>query len=126
LNLELSNNFFTKNIPKTPTIELRETPNEQRNDITKEDVSSVMVTTEPVMLTCVIDAQKDRDIVVVDIPNAFVQTVVNKEDAEHYVIVHIRGPLVEVWCKPGWPKNLENCYILQVFLVSDFDKYLTA
>jgi hypothetical protein len=33
---------------------------------------------------------------VVDIPNAFVQTVVSKEDADHRVIVHIRGPLVDI------------------------------
>ncbi len=32
----------------------------------------------------------------VDIPNAFVQTVMSKEDAEHRVTVHIRGPLVDV------------------------------
>ena len=44
------------------------------------------------MLTCVIDAQENRDVAVVDIPNAFVQTVVTKEDAEHQVIVRIRGP----------------------------------
>ena len=33
------------------------------------------------MLTCVIDAQENRDVAVVDIPNAFVQTVVTEEDA---------------------------------------------
>ena len=48
------------------------------------------------MLTCVIDVQEDRDIAVVDIPNAFVQTVVDEEDAEHRVIVRIRGPLVDI------------------------------
>ena len=42
------------------------------------------------MLTCVIDAQQDRDIAVVDIPNTFVQTVVDEVDAEHCVIVHIK------------------------------------
>jgi hypothetical protein len=46
------------------------------------------------MLTCIIDAQEDRDVAVVDISNAFVQTVLSKEDAEHCVTVHIRGPLV--------------------------------
>ncbi len=46
------------------------------------------------MLTCVIDALKDQDSVVIDIPNAFVQTVIN--DEEHCVIVHIRGPLVDI------------------------------
>jgi hypothetical protein len=49
--------------------------NKQRDYITKEDVSSPTATAEAVMLTCVIDAQEDRDIAVVDIPNAFVQTV---------------------------------------------------
>ena len=48
------------------------------------------------MLTCVIDVHEDRDIAVVDIPNVFVQTVVDEEDAEHRVIVHIRGPLVDI------------------------------
>ncbi len=33
----------------------------QHDYITKEDVSSPMVTAEAVMLTCVIDAQEDRD-----------------------------------------------------------------
>jgi hypothetical protein len=70
--------------------------NKQRDYITKEDVSSPMVTAEAVMLTCVIDAQEERDVVVVGIPNAFVQTVVSEEDAEHRVVVRIRGPLVDI------------------------------
>jgi hypothetical protein len=48
------------------------------------------------MLTCVIDLQEDRDIAMVGIPNAFIQTVVNEEDADQRVIVHIRGPLVDI------------------------------
>ncbi len=70
--------------------------NEQSNYITKEDVSSPTVTAKAVMLTCVFDAQEDRDIAVVDIPNVFVQTVVDEEDADHHVIVCIRGPLVDI------------------------------
>jgi hypothetical protein len=70
--------------------------NKQRDYITKEDVSSPTMTAKAVMLTCVIDAQEDRDVAVVDISNAFVQTVVSKEDAEHCVTVRIRGPLVDV------------------------------
>ncbi len=62
--------------------------NKQHDYITKEDVSSPTVTAEAVMLTCVIDAQEDRDVAVVDIPN--------KEDADHRVIVRIRGPLVDI------------------------------
>ncbi len=48
------------------------------------------------MLTCVIEAQEGRDVAVVDIPNAFVQTVVSNEDKEHCVIVCIWGPLVDI------------------------------
>ncbi len=70
--------------------------NKECNYITKEDVSSPTVSAEAVMLTCVIDAAEDRDIAVVDILNAFAQTVVSEEDAEHRVIVHIRGPLVDI------------------------------
>jgi hypothetical protein len=52
------------------------------------------VSAEAVVLTCILDASEDWDIAVVDIPNAFVQTVV--EDKEHHVIVCIRGPLVDI------------------------------
>ena len=50
--------------------------NKQHNHITKEDMSSTMVSAEAVMLTCVIDAQEVSDVAVVGIPNALVQTVV--------------------------------------------------
>jgi len=68
----------------------------QRDYMTKEDVSSPTVAAEAVMLTCVIDAQEGRDVAVVDIPNAFAQTIVSDEDKEHRVIVRIRGPLVDI------------------------------
>ena len=70
--------------------------NKQHDCITKEDVSSPTVTAKAVMLTWVIDAQEDRDIAVVDIPNAFIQTIVNEEDADQHVIARIRGPLVDI------------------------------
>jgi hypothetical protein len=70
--------------------------NKQCNYITKEDVSSPKVSFEAVMLTCIIEAAEDRDIAVVDIPNAFAQTVVSEENAEHHVIVHIMGQLVDI------------------------------
>ncbi len=46
--------------------------NKQQDYIMKEDVSSTLFLAEEVMLTCVIDALKDQDIAVIDIPNAFV------------------------------------------------------
>jgi hypothetical protein len=68
--------------------------NKQQGYITKEDVSSPTVSAEVVMLTCMIGALKDQDIAVIDIPNAYVQTVV--EDEEHHVIICIRGPFVDI------------------------------
>jgi hypothetical protein len=59
--------------------------NKQRDYITKEDVSFSTVSARAVMLTCVIDAVEGRDVAVINVPNAFVQTVV--EDEEHRVII---------------------------------------
>jgi hypothetical protein len=68
--------------------------NKQQDYITKEDGSSPAVLAEAVMLTRMINARKDQDIAIINIPNAFVQTVL--KDKEHRVIVHIRGPLVDI------------------------------
>jgi hypothetical protein len=48
--------------------------NTQRDYISKEDASSPTVATESVMLSCIIDDEEERDVAVVDIPNAFLQT----------------------------------------------------
>ncbi len=50
--------------------------NKQRGYIMKEDVSSPTVSSEAVMLTCIVNANENREVAIVDIPNAFVQTVV--------------------------------------------------
>ncbi len=68
--------------------------NKQQDYIMTEDVSSPKISADAVMLTCVINALEDQDIAVIDIPNAFVQSV-SKDDV-HPVIVHIRGPLVDI------------------------------
>ncbi len=60
----------------------------------KEDTSSPTVSTEAVMLTCVVDANENRDVTIVDIPNAFIQTVV--EDKKDRVFTCNRSPLVNI------------------------------
>jgi hypothetical protein len=68
--------------------------NKQRDYISKEDARSRTVTTESVLLSCIIDAEEERDVTVVDIPNAFVQTrVENKKDM---AFIKIRGILVDI------------------------------
>ena len=53
--------------------------NKQRGYISKEDASSPTVASESVLLSCIIDAKEGRDVAVIDIPNAFIQTRVEDE-----------------------------------------------
>jgi hypothetical protein len=68
--------------------------NKQRDFISKEEASSPTVATESVLLTCIIDAEERRDVTVVDIPNAFIQTRI--EDEKDMAIIKIRGILVDM------------------------------
>jgi hypothetical protein len=68
--------------------------NKQRDYISKEDSSSPTIAKESVLLSCIIDAEEHRDVAVVDIPNAFVQTRVENE--KDMVFIKIRGILVDI------------------------------
>jgi hypothetical protein len=68
--------------------------NKQRDYISKEDSSSPTIATESVLLSCIIDVEEHRDVAVVDIPNAFVQTrVENKKDM---AFTNVQGILVDI------------------------------
>ena len=71
--------------------------NKQRGYIQKEDASSPTVATESVILTSIVDAIEKRHSAVIDVPNAFIQTVV--EDKKRRIIIHIRGMLVDILVK---------------------------
>ncbi len=73
--------------------------------MTKKDSTSPTVATKSVLLTSIVDAAETRDVAIIYIPDAFIQTrVENKKDR---VIIRIRGVLVEwviktapeVYCK---------------------------
>ena len=68
--------------------------NKQRGYISKEDASSPTVTSESVLMSCIIYAKEGRDVAVIDIPNAFTQTRV--EDEKDMAIIKIRGILVDI------------------------------
>jgi hypothetical protein len=68
--------------------------NNQRDYISKEDASSPTVFTESVLLSCIIDAEEEWYVPVVDIPNAFVQTHVENE--KDMVFIKIQGILVDI------------------------------
>jgi hypothetical protein len=71
--------------------------NKQRDYISKEDASSPTIATEAVLLSCIINAEEGRDVTVIDIPNAFIQTQV--EDKGDMAIIKIRGVLVDILVK---------------------------
>ncbi len=68
--------------------------NKQRDFIDKKDASSPIVMQDSVVLTCMIDAKKSQDMATIDIPNAFIQTVV--EDSKDRVIIRIQGLMVDI------------------------------
>ena len=53
--------------------------NKQQIYITKEDSSSTTFSTESVILTSIVDAEENRDVTVIDIPNAFIQMRVEEK-----------------------------------------------
>jgi hypothetical protein len=48
--------------------------NKQRDYISKEDASLPTIATEAMLLSCITNAKEERDVAVIDIPNAFIQT----------------------------------------------------
>ena len=46
------------------------------------------------ILTAIVDAKERRDVATDNIPNAFFQTVITNADAQHCIIVRLRGALV--------------------------------
>jgi hypothetical protein len=75
--------------------------NIQHGHVTKEESSSPTVSTKAVLLTSIIDARKGRNVAVVDILNAFIQTKV--DDAKECVIIRITGVIVD-WLAKVAPK----------------------
>jgi hypothetical protein len=66
--------------------------NKQRDYISKEDERSPTVATEAVLLSCIINAKEGRDVTVIDIPNAFIQTRVEDEGDMAIIKIASRSP----------------------------------
>ena len=76
----------------------------QRGYILRDEAASPIVITESILLTAVIDAKEGRDVMVADVPNAFVQTVIGPKEKGERIIMKIRGPLVEMLVELDSPK----------------------
>ena len=68
----------------------------QQDYIPREDAASPTASTDSILITGVIEAKQQHDIMTLDIPNAFVQTPISQGDEK--VIMKIRGVLVDILC----------------------------
>lgn len=67
--------------------------------ISWEDKISSTVLNESLMLTCVINAFQKRDIMTLDIPNAYIQAEVPKQKKGEQIVMKIRDALVDWLCQ---------------------------
>ena len=68
----------------------------QRAYIPKEEAASPTAATDSILVTAVIDARQERDVMTLDVPNAFVQTKIDQKEGEEKIIMKIRGALVDM------------------------------
>ena len=62
----------------------------------KEDSTSPMAGLESLILTAVIDAEEESDVMTLDVPNAFTQTPMLVEEGKDRVIMKITGVLINI------------------------------
>ena len=72
----------------------------QRHYITKQEATSPTVTTKGLLTTCVIEAKQGRDVMTLDIPNAFVQT--SLPESNEQIIMKFNGRLLDIMMQ-GFP-----------------------
>jgi hypothetical protein len=68
----------------------------QRAYISREEASSPTAASEAIITTGVIDAKQKKDVMTLDIPNAFVQTEIALDGDK--IIMKSRGQLVDIYC----------------------------
>jgi len=67
---------------------------QQRQWISKEESASPTAATESVLLTGVIEAKEQRNVITLDVPNAFIQTYLENE--KERIILVLRGQAAEI------------------------------
>ena len=68
----------------------------QRPYTPKEEVASPTAATDSIFVTATVEAKQNRDVMTLDIPNAFVQTDVPQKEGDEKIIMKIWGQLVEM------------------------------
>jgi len=71
---------------------------ETRKWLSREETASPKVSLEIINLTFAIDAHEERDVMIADVPNAFVQTCMPSEllEEDNRIIMKVKGVLVDI------------------------------
>eukprot|EP00957_Ditylum_brightwellii_P200690 15299047-Ditylum_brightwellii.AAC.1 len=93
--------FLTKKRDKTIKAKSCANGSTQRSYIAREKAASPTAATEAILITGVIKAKQNRNIMMLDIPNTFIQTLVPEKGEK--IIMKIRGLLVDIFLElcPG-------------------------
>jgi hypothetical protein len=86
--------FLTEKRDKTIKARACANGSTQRAYIPREEALSPTAASEAIITTGVIDAKQRRDVMTLDIPNAFVQTTISQDGDK--IIMKIRGQLVDI------------------------------
>ena len=83
---------------KDGTIKSRTVANgsQQRSYTDKDATASPTTSIEAILITSVIDSMEKWDVATIDIPNAFIQTPIERLDTEDRIIMKITGVLVDL------------------------------
>jgi len=89
--------FLIQNLDANKTVKARTLANGSfhRNYYDKAENASWTAPIDLILMTATIDAEAKLDVATIDIPNAFIQTVVIHEE-ENRIVMKIRGTLVEI------------------------------
>jgi hypothetical protein len=86
--------FLTEKRDETIKARVCANSSTQRAYIAREEASSPTAASEAILITGVIDAKQNRDVMTLDIPNAFVQMEISLDGDK--IIMKIRGQLVDI------------------------------
>ena len=67
-----------------------------RDHVLKEETSSTTAYLESIMLISVIDSREDRDVVTIDIPNLFIQTLIDRKPGEDKIMMKVKVVLLNM------------------------------
>jgi hypothetical protein len=86
--------FLTEKRDESIKAQVRANGSTQGAYIAREEASSPTTASEVILITGVIDTKQNRDVMTLDIPNAFVQTEISLDGDK--IIMKIRGQLVDI------------------------------